>query len=142
MNPDELDGFYQRIGQALVGRAPKNWASLVVTYLSAGKMSESRARVTLADGSETPLDRLPMSVHYELKELREAMYRDAGEVWYTAVIVITSDGRITFDFDYDGEPSWKIPVSSPAYVEDLELFPREPDALPSWLQDKVQKSDS
>lgn len=129
--------IYQEIGQALVSVAPPSWGHLTSVYRKAGKTAQSQSVATMTDGSAVGLRGLPRAFDKSFSALRELLYQADKGTWYTASCTVTSDGRISFDFDYDSEPDWSVPVVPGTYVEDLEMFPRAADARPEWLQQKL-----
>ncbi|MDQ2846814.1 MAG: hypothetical protein M3Y77_10795 [Actinomycetota bacterium] len=61
----------------------------------------------------------------------------AGQgIWFTCVVTVTrgANGKAAFDasFDYENEPSWRIPPGADAYRRDLERYPRADDQVPPW----------
>lgn len=140
MTPDGADQIYQRIGGALVSVAPPGWTEIQAVYLEASTTSQFQSSAVLPDGEKVWLRGVPHDVDYAFEELRKLLYQEGKGAWYTAHATVTSEGRISFDFDYDNEPAWATPVVPQTYVEDLALFPRDPDQQPQWLREQVQLS--
>ncbi|MDH6284672.1 hypothetical protein [Prescottella agglutinans] len=105
----------------------------VVEYYSAGTVAEPSARVVETDGSIS--ERIPgggratMEWHWLRNTMAERCSRGA---WFSASVRVTTDGRYTFDFDYDNQPNWHIPPCDETYITDHEKFPRPDDHIPEW----------
>ncbi len=91
--------------------------------------------------------RSPAAVFDPLEELREICYLPGRGTWLSVQISVQSTGQFEFDFNYDQRPytySREPDLLTPApgdndpapndqtLLEDLEQFPRDPDALPDW----------
>jgi hypothetical protein len=137
---EEIPALYQRIGRALIEDAPSGWERVEMVYWQAAKTGGSQERVTLADGSTKWLAHVGRDYDRAVWELRQALYQEGKGAWYTARGVVTRDGRIELDFDYDNEPQWDAPVVPLTYVEDLEMFPRDLEHQPEWLREKIREA--
>ena len=76
--------------------------------------------------------------------LRSLMATPYGGTWFNATFEIHADGTYHASFDYDN-PSEVIiaeSVEKEMYVEDLEEFPRSPEAIPAWLQEILDRPDT
>lgn len=142
MIDDETSSLHQRIGQALIGEAPAGWVALNTVCRRAGNLEESETTATMDDGTIVSVWNASVDFSLAFDELREAMHREGTGAWYTAVVTVTRDGRITFDFDYDSEPAWDISADPQTYVEDLEMFPRDLAHQPTWLREKIREADA
>lgn len=72
-----------------------------------------------------------------MDEHRELAYRPGTGTWYTATIVLTADGGLDAQFDYDNEPELRQPVAPEHYREDARRYPRDIDHVPMWLLAKM-----
>jgi hypothetical protein len=140
MTDFEVQSLYQRIGQAMIEAAPPDWVRLAMHYRQAATTGQSKSTVTKSDGSTTWLHGLPTDMDEAFWELRGALYQEGKGAWYSAEAVVTRDGRITIDVDYDSEPQWFRPVVPLTYVEDLEMFPRDLEHQPEWLREKIREA--
>lgn len=129
--------LHQHIGQALVAAAPLGWVELRRVQVQVGKTGQAFHRAVLTNGEEDGRWSAPMAVGKALRELRSLMYRPGKGAWYTAVCTVTSSGEVSFDVD-DDEPQWDIDVVPETYAEDLEMFPRDEEHRPAWLQEKLR----
>lgn len=72
-----------------------------------------------------------------MDEHRELAYRPGAGTWYTATLVVTRDGGLDAQFDYDGEPELPQPVAPEHYLDDARRYPRDPNTMPMWLLAKM-----
>jgi hypothetical protein len=137
---EKVFALYQRIGQALITEAPSGWERLEVVYWQAAKIGGSKKWAIFPDGSTAWIRNVDMDFHDAMRELRHTLYQEGKGAWYTAKAVITRDGQIALDFDYDDEPQWDAPVVPLTYVKDLEMFPRDLEHQPEWLREKIREA--
>jgi hypothetical protein len=65
------------------------------------------------------------------------MYEPGVGTWFTMTYELHSDGRFQAAFDYDTKPACAfIPE---AYASELARFPRDPEHIPAWLQDQLDR---
>ncbi|WP_433604961.1 hypothetical protein [Prescottella agglutinans] len=105
----------------------------IVEFFSAGSVAESAARLVEVDGSVSAkvggAERAGVAWH----RLRNVMAECGGRgAWFSATARVTTDGRYSFHFDYDNEPSWRLRPLEETYLADLENFPRPLDQIPTW----------
>jgi len=81
-------------------------------------------------------------VTLKIKQLREELYKLSPNkgAWYTCIISVTSDGKFNIDFNYDEKPEFKYDPSPDKYIDDLNVFPRDKDLVPAWLNDILSKN--
>lgn len=75
-------------------------------------------------------------------ELRQVMYQPGAGTWFTAVVTVDDQGRVSAEFNYDDEPDWPRPVEPVWYVQDLAKFPRDADAIPDWLRNRLVEGEA
>ncbi|MDA3646475.1 hypothetical protein LZ318_04490 [Saccharopolyspora indica] len=95
--------------------------------------------VIMEDGSSpevTPTDEFNVI----LAKLRTAMYQPDPGAWFSARVMISPPAKVNYHFNYEFEPEWDPPIEAGCYVEDLEMFPRDPLAMPVWLKDRVHEA--
>ena len=129
----------QSIGDAFFASAPEGWVSGDLHFRQVGKTGEFGRTATLADGTEVRF-RMPSSIVRTFREMRTLMAQPGKGAWFTARCHIEASGRITFDFDYDNEPSWSTPTSVGHYLEEWEKHPRDPEHTPPWLAQRLQEA--
>lgn len=134
----ELQVLQQQVAQGLVNAAPPGWVVVRGTCSRAGKTGELQAVAVMQDGTEVGLSGLGFPVSKGFRGIRERLYEPGKGAWYTAVCTVTSSGAISFDLDHDNEPQWDIDVVPGTYAEDLEMFPRDEEHRPAWLQEKLR----
>jgi hypothetical protein len=71
------------------------------------------------------------------EELRAGMYTEDAGTWFGARLQVQQISRISLDFNYKEEPKWDVAPPDGAYREELELFPRAPEATPYWLAERA-----
>ncbi|WP_163911101.1 antitoxin YezG family protein [Mycolicibacterium aubagnense] len=67
-----------------------------------------------------------------MNELRHEMASLGKGAWLSTVLHVTSEGHFRFSFNYDDKPAWFAPLEDAAYIEDLQKYPRPPEAVPAW----------
>ncbi len=139
---EEQQRLHQQIAHALVEAAPAGWSELRSVHREVGRTAEQQHIALMPDGQLVGLRGVPKGVRRGYRALRELLYQPDKGTWYTATCTVTAQGRLSFDFDYDGEPEWSVPVVAGTYVEDLEMFPRAEDVRPEWLRRRLQEAGS
>jgi hypothetical protein len=129
----------QRVGQEFLRAAPPGWATGAIVYRRVGKTAESQATAQAADG--TPLNvYLGRPATRILKELRRTMARSGKGTWFTALVRLSVDGRMTWDFDHDHEPAWFTPTSPLHYLQEQQEFPRDDEHTPPWMRERLEQA--
>ena len=69
-------------------------------------------------------------------DLRVAMGRPGGGAWTWARLSMSSSQgyKLVSDFNYDREPVLDPPYTAQDVTQELEAFPREPNAIPDWMR--------
>ena len=69
-------------------------------------------------------------------DLRVAMGRPGGGAWTWARLSMRSSQgyKLVSDFNYDREPVLDPPYTAQDVTQELEAFPREPNAIPDWMR--------
>ncbi|MFD7159360.1 immunity protein YezG family protein [Kribbella sp. NPDC059898] len=122
-------GVIDTIARALVAQLPAGWRQVSAVYRATSSYAELDADV---DGSQVEV--LPEGLEDHFEELRREMYRPDKGTWLTAQLTITSDGHFATDFQYDERPDWSIQVDERIYQDDLSVFPRDRENIPSWMR--------
>jgi hypothetical protein len=131
---DKVVEAQQAVVRALFNNVvQKHGGDCVGVYRSAGFVGEDEVRVVDSGRGISPSisggGRVGMAWH----RLREVMAEQPGRgAWFTTTVRVSTDGRYSFDFDYDNEPDWHIRPLDETYMADLEKYPRPPDQIPAW----------
>lgn len=124
------------IGTALARVAPRGWVALDLTVVCVGPETRSRLAVRMPGGRTVKATGpVPREVTRLLRELRSAAYRPDLGTWFTAHLVVEADGRIGLEVDGDNPPP--LEPAPGAWADELRRFPRDPQHLPSWLQERA-----
>ncbi len=76
-----------------------------------------------------------------LSRLRKAMYRPGVGTWFTMQMSVELPSRMTADFGKDDQPTFGDRQPSPsAYADELRLYPRAPEHIPTWLSSHLPPS--
>lgn len=80
-------------------------------------------------------NQVPAVIVSEAISIRAAMAQPGGGAWTKAKLAMNaSDYRLITDFDYDSQPTLDPPYTPADCAEELRLFPRQPGAIPAWMQ--------
>lgn len=72
-----------------------------------------------------------------LGQLRVGMYRAGQGTWFTAHVRFDYISRLDIQFDWTAEPEWEgVTPPQAAFSEELRSYPRQPEAVPMWLEQK------
>lgn len=119
-------------GKLLFYMLPEDgWTHRTLEYRKAGPVGESLLTASLPDGRTESL-RVPRELIRVLNELRHEMASLGKGAWLSTILSVTSKGNFKFSFNYDGKPAWFAPLEDAAYIEDLQKYPRPPEAIPAW----------
>ncbi|MFD0692098.1 immunity protein YezG family protein [Actinomadura fibrosa] len=132
-----------RVKDVVLSNAPLGWEEVVLTERFLYRVSEE---VVMAKSVSGEVVNFSISHECDLDEifdeLRAMMYERGKGAWFTVEFRLSRSGRFSIDYDFDNEPEWAAPVVPESYVEDLERFPREPENIPAWLQEKLDAVES
>ena len=70
-------------------------------------------------------------------DLRKACYRENSGTWFSARIDVADSGEVSASYNYNDEPKWDAPPDPVAYVNDIEVFPRDEAHQPEWLKKQL-----
>ncbi len=117
------------------------WAEVAVEVAFADGFGQMRTWFRTAfDGEWQPTPRYA-GYSEEFAELfarlRRLMYRADVGTWFSARLTVSDQGDYRSDYDHDNEPRFDPPVSYDLFVRDLEIFPRDPSRVPSWLAQHI-----
>ena len=79
---------------------------------------------------------MPVELVRDAVRLRELMAHPRGGTWTWALLSMkSSEGyKLISDFDYDREPVLDPPYTAEDCAKELEVFPRDPGAIPDWMK--------
>ena len=79
---------------------------------------------------------MPVELVREAVRLRALMAHPRGGTWtWAALSMKSSEGyKLISDFDYDREPVLDPPYTTEDCAKELEIFPRDPGAIPDWMK--------
>ena len=131
-----------QIGPMIPERVEGEWTSVVLRRRAVSMYAEQELIVHRLNGA-TEKALAPRAVSKLLKELRKVMYTPGGGTWLSLEWTIENNlgdwsGRTSFN--YDDEPSWQEPLNPGMYGLDLEDFPREPQNVPLWMQQRLDEA--
>ncbi|NCT91016.1 hypothetical protein GXB85_08660 [Cellulomonas sp. APG4] len=136
-NPVDLQ---QTIGREFLSTVPRSgWVTGVVTYRQVGNAFQAEASATDEAGQHVG-GSTTMPMIRAFRGLRAALAQPGKGAWFTAVLTLTPEGRMSFDFDYDSEPAWQPSKAVGHYLEEWEEFPRAPEHTPAWLAERLEQA--
>jgi hypothetical protein len=109
-------------------------AMLFVDFRMMGRQVEAEVSGLTMFGSSFDWE-LPLFVR-----LRDGMARPGRGTWFTMKFHIVHPDTYSAEFDRDHEPDWTRPPGQQHHVEELATYPRDNDAIPAWLHDRVGSS--
>ncbi|MEU3309507.1 hypothetical protein [Nocardiopsis sp. NPDC006832] len=141
MNPEIEAEHAKQIGIILLSNAPEDWQRIKCTAAFVDHFGEIWNYAVMPDGSKDHFwTSAKLSMQFE--SLRNAMYRPGKGTWFSATYHITPPASYSIDFNYDQEAMTEPPTpSSMDYYNDLQLFPRDPEHIPDWLQEKIREAE-
>ncbi|MBR8744834.1 hypothetical protein DSY14_24495 [Nocardiopsis sp. MG754419] len=69
------------------------------------------------------------------------MYKSNEGTWFTWSLKLWAEGKFRSSFDYDNPPPFLIQPGLGEYRREVQLFPRSPEFIPEWLQEKLDEID-
>ncbi len=131
------DDLIQQLGIALLNLVPEQgWRRIDLFGSMTVPVQELALTVIMDDGSR-PEIRPPHELNVVLAKLRALMYEPGRGAWFSARISMNPPGAIFYNCNFDHEPRLTPPISGENYAEDLKIFPREPEHIPDWLQERL-----
>ncbi|MGW4111949.1 TNT domain-containing protein [Actinosynnema sp. NPDC004786] len=136
LDVEDQNAILGSVTTLLVQRLPGDWEQLSVDFRMVGRYLETEVSGLTMWGSsfdwELPPEALPFFVR-----LRDGMARPGRGTWFTMKFRLVHPDTYSAEFDRDGEPDWTQPPGPEHLAEDLELYPRDDDAVPDWLRPGV-----
>ena len=136
LDVEDQNAILGSVTTLLVQRLPGDWEQLFVDFRMVGRYLETQVSGLTMYGSsfdwELPPEALPFFV-----QLRDGMARPGRGTWFTLKFHLVHPDTYSAEFDRDGEPDWTSPPAPEHYAEELEIYPRDDDAIPAWLRERA-----
>ncbi|MEU4742640.1 TNT domain-containing protein [Actinosynnema sp. NPDC023658] len=141
LDVEDQNAILGSVTTLLVQRLPGDWEQLFVDFRMVGRYLETQVSGLTMYGSsfdwELPPEALPFFV-----QLRDGMARPGQGTWFTLRFHLVHPDTYSAEFDRDHEPDWTQPPAAQYYAEELEIYPRDDDAVPSWLRERAGLGDA
>ncbi|MEV8437076.1 TNT domain-containing protein [Actinosynnema sp. NPDC051121] len=136
LDVEDQNAILGSVTTLLVQRLPGDWEQLFVDFRMVGRYLETQVSGLTMYGSsfdwELPPEALPFFV-----QLRDGMARPGRGTWFTLKFHLVHPDTYSAEFDRDGEPDWTQPPAPEHHAEELEIYPRDDDAIPAWLRERA-----
>jgi hypothetical protein len=137
LDPAEQNELLEEITLLLVHVLPAAWQECVVVHRAIGSHSETLGQVSKVSGPGFPSRWTPPPALGELfTRLRSGMYADGLGTWFSAKFRLTFPFSYQIEYEQQNDSKWTTPPPPEAYAEDLRLYPRMPENIPSWLRER------
>lgn len=140
INPIEQQEFIKEIGGEILDFQPEKGEKLIYENKAVAGYVSDNLLAMHAEGYSEMID-CPVSVLALCKKLRHGMYQEGKGTWFSMTYTITRPSSFTVDFNYDEQPKFQFAPDPELYVEDLKRFPRDPEHIPDWLQEKLREAE-
>ncbi|MFC0582383.1 hypothetical protein [Micrococcoides hystricis] len=130
---DRLNAATQHVGEILYAALPDNATSMRLTVQTIGEEWMHRLEVD----PKGPTPPLPQGLDQPLRDLRQAMYQPGKGAWFQAGFTVDQDAQMDVDYNYDDEPVWFQPPRRGSFMQEVDLFRRDADTTPAWLESAV-----
>ncbi|MBY8847887.1 TNT domain-containing protein [Saccharothrix sp. MB29] len=136
LDVEDQNAILGSVTTLLVQRLPGDWEQLWVDLRMIGSHLEAEVSGLTMYGSsfewELPPEALPFFV-----QLRHGMAVPGRGTWFSMKFHLVHPDTYSATFDREGEPDWKQAPEPRHHVEELELYPRDDDAVPAWLRERA-----
>ena len=136
LDVEDQNAILGSVTTLLVQRLPGDWEQLFVDFRMTGRYLETQVSGLTMYGSsfdwELPPEALPFFV-----QLRDGMARPGYGTWFTLKFHLVHPDTYSAEFDRDAEPDWTQPPPAQHYAEELEIYPRDDDAIPAGLRERA-----
>ncbi len=133
-NHEEL---IQQLGRALLDLVPdEGWRRIDLVSVMTVPVQDLGLTVIMDDGTK-PKIVPPKELNVILAKLRMLCYEPGRGTWFSARISMDPPGRIFYNYNTEHEPTLLGALEPEHYVEDLKMFPRDPQHMPAWLNAKL-----
>lgn len=139
MTPQEESDTLVEFGRDLLAAAPKEWTKIYYHFHGIAPYSTYGVFLKTIDGSEERF-MIPGSTTLIVDRLRAGMYKEGRGTWFSMHYTITPPTHYDVTFNYDNPPDFLIPADPNDFLIDLRYFPRNPEHIPTWLQEKLDEA--
>lgn len=140
INPIEQQELLKEIGGEILDFQPQKGERLVYEDMAVAGYGSSRLTAIHGDGTSERIGS-PVSIIETCEKLRHGMYQEGKGTWFSMTYTITRPSSFTVEFNYDEQPKFQFAPDPELYVEDLKRFPRNPEHIPEWLQEKLREAE-
>ncbi|MDO5495035.1 MAG: hypothetical protein Q4G64_04920 [bacterium] len=133
INSPESVALYQRIAQGVLPHVPQGATEARVMCQALGNAMELSAQAVMADGSTAPVPTVSQDVARAFSELRLHATTQEEPVWFSALVTITNEGKLTLNFNRTAQPRFQRIITAEMLRLERERFPR--DEWPQWFTD-------
>ncbi|MFB7721496.1 hypothetical protein [Nocardia sp. NPDC056100] len=137
MTAEDQSELADEITALLIEDLPPGYVMFDISFNTVGRFVD--IGYSVLDVFSQRLDWTPAAeLLHMLSRLRQGMYRPGQGTWFGVHLRLDYIARLALEFNWTEEPRWE--QHSPpraAYQQELELFPREVDAVPTWLEQKA-----
>ncbi|WP_241474769.1 hypothetical protein [Nocardiopsis xinjiangensis] len=140
MTPEEQEEILIRIGRSFLEAATREWEELTYEWDGLKGFSTDGLYLRSPNGER---DLVPFpEVIIDVKRLRSGMYQKGRGTWFSMRYTITPPTHYDVTFNYDDPPKFLFSPSPHGYADDLARFPRDPEHIPAWLQQKIDEANN
>ncbi|MFW6642112.1 hypothetical protein ACOALZ_18970 [Nocardiopsis algeriensis] len=140
MDASQQEKLVREMALEILEGAPRGWSVMKYRYEHIGRAGAGENLVTFEDG-ETKRKRQPYSVIEKAISLKEGMYEKVKGTWFSMTLTITPPESFEVEFNYDKTMSiHPLPPLPGSYAYELEKYPRDPEYIPDWLQEKLRQA--
>ncbi|MBB6119478.1 immunity protein YezG family protein [Nocardiopsis algeriensis] len=140
MDTSRQEELVREMALEILEGAPDGWTAMNYRYEHIGRAGASENLVTFENG-EIKRKRHPRSVMKKAISLKEGMHQEGKGTWLSMELTITQPGRFKVEFNYDKNTSiHPLPPLPGGYAYELEKYPRDPEYIPDWLQEKLRQA--
>lgn len=140
MTVEDQSELADEITALLVEYLPPGYRMFNLDYHSVGSFVDMTSSVRDIFRKRTPWTP-PEKLLELMSRLREGMYQQGQGTWFGARLRFDYIARLDIQFNWSKEPEWGgIAPSQDSYREELERFPRNPDFVPTWLEQKSSQT--
>ena len=131
----EQHPLIDEIGQILLGVLDPRHSVLELRVSGVGRLIEYQTYG--GEPGDLQQVEVPDGTGYLVSKLRREMYVPGVGTWTVMTETVSASGQVSATFSSD-EPMWLAFDPVPAtFVEELELYPRDPKYLPDWLRVRI-----
>lgn len=119
--------------------APDQWAEITLTVQASVLVYQFGITARSTDRRLIAIDP-PSGLQDDVSALRGVMYEQGRGTWFSARISLCRGENPVASFNFDADPAWWPHVPPTVFSRDLEVFPRSPEHVPSWLREVLDEA--